>query len=112
MQNDRDVSLQVNWVPGMIRLGDQGSQNIRAVTHRFRTSRHPTFDWLFSLILHNNNMRLCMVVHLERFTSCLMWLWKVAVCVVASHGARNVSLLWLCTVVVYVASPEPVSLSE
>jgi len=42
VQNDRDVSLKGHCVSGTIRLGDQGSQNIRTGSHRFGTSRHPT----------------------------------------------------------------------
>jgi hypothetical protein len=51
VQNDREVSMQGHCVSGTIHLGDQGSQNIRSGTHRFRTSRHPTFEGYYNGIV-------------------------------------------------------------
>jgi len=39
--NDRAVSIKGHCVSGTFDLGDQGSQNMRTGTHRFKTSRHP-----------------------------------------------------------------------
>jgi len=46
--NDEDVSMQGHCVYGMIHFDDQGSQNIRTGTHRFRTFHHP-MDQSFKL---------------------------------------------------------------
>jgi len=39
MYQSRDILSQ-----GTINLGDKGSQNIHTGTHRFGTSRHPTYE--------------------------------------------------------------------
>jgi len=53
VQSDRDGSMQRHCVSGTIHLGDQGSQKIRAGTHRFGTSRHPTVIFEFCFIINS-----------------------------------------------------------
>jgi len=40
--NERDVSILVHYVSGMIRFGDQGSQRICSETHRLGIFHYPT----------------------------------------------------------------------